>query len=160
MWNTITLWQSPRAAVDTNYAYAVRDMFTFQLPPWLPGLGGLDGVELVLTGYQESGSVIDMPFDFASLIPVDGWRHLESIGYGCAHESRIVDDGIDERLYRDAGDGTGRVGVFVGYGSPIMLHPGKDQRLYFLQQANVANVAEIIRSLSVKLYHRPRRRAL
>jgi len=159
-WNLTTLWESGQAIADPDYAIAWRDFATFRLPPWLPGLSELDELELVLTGYQTTGAQIDQGIDCLDLIPVDGWRNLRFIGYGTAQNWRVIDDGIDERLYHDNGYGSQKVGLYVGYGNPIMLKPGTNQRLYFLQHAYQANLAEIDRTLSVKLFYRPRRLTL
>ncbi len=155
-----TIWQSGQISFDTNRAYALRDMFTLRLPPWLPQQTGLAALTMVLTGQQSTGSSINVDIDFIMITPVDGWRFLEPIGYGVAQNSRILDDGIYSDLYVDDGSATGKVGIYVGYGSPIMLMPGKLQRLYFLMHANGSYTAEIARTISVKLYYRPRRRTI
>ena len=62
--------------------------------------------------------------------------------------------------YVDSGAGTGRFGWYVPRGAPVMLWPGRAQRLYFLQHSSELNVAEIARTMSVRIYHRPRRLTL
>jgi hypothetical protein len=160
LWNGATIWQSALAAVDTAYSKLIRDLATFQLPPWLPGVTDVDGVDLQLTGYQTSGEVVDIGLDYLQLVPVDGWRYLRVVGFGVTPDARVVDDGISGYTYREDAGGTARAGIFAGYGNPITLHPGKDQRLYFLLGASGTNVDEIDRYVNVKMFHRPRRRVL
>jgi hypothetical protein len=155
-YSTDTVWDSGLTALDSSYSTTIRDMWTFKLPPWLMGLSSLGGFDMVLSGYQETGTHQSWNLDFIQLTPVDGWRHLQYIGFGTPQNNRLVDDGIDGYLYDDNGSGGDKRGVYVGYGNPIMLYPGKNQRLYFLQHSLTGNQAEIDRVVSVKLYYRPR----
>lgn len=157
-WNSTTLWQSGQVQ-PANLSIAVRDIATFRLPPWLPSLSSLDGVNLVLTA-QSTTTTQDLDVDFLMLMPTDGWRQLVYIGYGAAQNKRIMDDGIAGDLYQDAGDGSGKIGNISGYGRPIQLYPGKNQRLYFGLHTYQADLQYIDESISVKLYYRPRRLSL
>ena len=98
--------------------------------------------------------------DFLQITPLDGWRMLECAGYGVVENSRMIDDAMNETKYIDDGSGDNKAGILVGYGNPIHLYPGKDQRLYFLMHSHTANIAEILRTISVKLFYRPRRKTL
>jgi hypothetical protein len=159
VWNVSTLWESAQAYPDTNRAIIIRDLTTFRLPPWLEGLGSQDSVDLVLTG-QVVTAPVTINLDFLQLTPVDGWRYIIPKGYGAPYNTRIVDDGIDGRIYVDDGAGASKAGIFIGYGSPIMLQPNKLQRLYFLQHSSSIDTAQIDRTLSIKLFYRPRRLTL
>ncbi len=159
-WNLTTIWQSGQVIPDNDRAICIRDLFTARIPPWLIGQSGLDEVDLVLTGQQSAGYTMSLGLDFMQITPADGFRHVMFNGYGAPQNYRIVDDGINELLYVDAGDGSAKAGVLVGYQAPIRLHPGIDQRLYFLMHSNAANQAEIARRISVKLFHSPRRSSL
>jgi hypothetical protein len=159
VWNNATVWNGPLVSMDLLYATSIRDMGTMRLPPWLPGLTGLS--ELTLDLYAIGAGTVKI--DYLFLTPVDGWRKLECIGYNLPANSRAIDDGIDDRLYADTGSGSDKIGLFVGYGQPIHLEPGKNQRLYFLQADNAGFAgadSSIARTLGVKLYYRPRRLSL
>ncbi len=157
-WNVSTLWQSDQIQIGSP-VLAVSDLVTFRLPPWLPALSALDGVDLIITAQSTSGSH-PLRVDWLQLMPTDGWRQLSYIGYGLANGRRIVDDGVRGYLYEDDAAGAGLIGNMVGYGSPIKLYPGKDQRLYFMLHAIAATTSEITRTISVKLFYRPRRLSL
>ena len=96
-----------------------------------------------------------MNIDFIQLTPADGYRELKTASYDVPYEYRIIDDGIGEYLYVDDGAGADKAGIMTGYGAPIQVWPGRNQRLYFLM-----NPDEIARTLSVKVFYRPRRRSL
>jgi uncharacterized lipoprotein NlpE involved in copper resistance len=158
-WNNAVVWQGPLVSIDLLYATSIRDLGTMRLPPWLPGLTSLS--ELTLEIHVIGANTVKL--DYLYLMPVDGWRKLECIGYNLPANSRAMDDGIDDRLYADTGAGSDKIGLFVGYGQPIHLEPGKNQRLYFLQADNAGFAgadSSISRTLGVKLYYRPRRLSL
>jgi len=159
-WMTTVVWKSERAKPSTTRAISIRDLFSLRLPPWLPGSTNLDDITLTLTGYQNTGSALTIGLDFMQLTPADGWRYITAIAYGVANGSRIVDDAIIGDLYVDNAAGADKIGSLIGSGDPIHLQPGKLQRLYFLMHSNTFNVAEIDRSISVKVYYRPRRLSL
>lgn len=155
-WNDAVYWEGEQVQPSDLYATMLRDIGVFRLSPGLDGLTGLDGVKLVLTGYQSTGNTITFDLDCLYLVPVNGWRWMLSKGYGIPQNSRIVDDGINEYLYRDDGAGTGKVGIVAGYGRQILLKPAVKQRLYFLYHGVTLYNADINHQISVKLHYRPR----
>ena len=159
VWNSTILWQSGQIQPDNNLSLCVRDLVTFRLPPWLPSLSSLDGVSLILTAQSTLGTQ-NLWVDWLQLMPTDGWRYIVYVGYGLAVSKRLIDDGISGFLYQDDGAGATKIGNIVGYGNSIMLPPGKDQRLHFMMHSWQGNMAEIDRTLSVKLFYRPRRLTL
>lgn len=154
------VWQSGQITVDSSRAFQIRDLFTLMLPPWLPGQTNLKELKMVLMGTQNTGSPVDVDIDFLQLTPLDGWRMLECAGYGIAQNERLVDDGVNGNSYIDNGADDNKAGILVGYGNPIALYPGKNQRIYFLMHSNMADTAEILRTISVKLFYHPRRETL
>lgn len=159
-YNLTTIWQSGQVAPDPTRSLLIRDLFTLRLPPWLPGQTDLNAITMLLTGQQSTGSAINVDLDFLQITPLDGWRMLECLGYGIVQNNRLVDDGINGSFYIDDGAGANKIGILVGYGNPIVLYPGKKQRLYFLMHNWLGDSAEIARTASVKLFYRPRRRTL
>ncbi len=154
------IWQTGQITLDTSRGLQIRDMFTLRLPPWLLGQSSLASLDLVMSGFQNTGSSINLNLDFIQVTPLDGWRLLECSGYGVLQNSRMVDDGVNDVCYIDTGAGSDKAGYLVPYGSPIELYPGKKQKLYFLLHSNIGNQAEILRTASVKLFYRPRRRTI
>lgn len=156
--STATVWEGPWVKFDSDYVLKIRSMGLVQLPPWLTG--GYDSVSLDLNLYGKKEGGDTEYIDFIQLTPVDGFRYLYPAGYGVQYNQRLVDDGIEGLLYMDSGNGTARYGYYIAQGAPIQLWPGRDQRLYFLQHAWTGNTAEIDRTLSVRVYYRPRRLTL
>lgn len=154
------VWQSALVQPDTAYALSIRNLFTLKIPPWLTGLTALDGLTLELYGMKTIETPGYLEIDFIQLTPVDGYREIHSASYAVPYQARIVDDGINDNLYIDDGTGDDKAGIMIGLFAPIMVWPGRNQRLYFLMHANTTGTAEIARTLSVKLYYRPRRRSL
>ncbi len=160
VYTATNIWESSWISTDPDRTILIRDLFTLRLPPWLPSQTGLNAIDMTLMARQDTGISLDAGIDFLQATPVDGWRYIQHIGYGTEQNRRIMDDGINGDLYTDDGAGTGKLGILVGYGQPIMVYPNKLQRLYFLMHSHLGNQAEIARTLSVKLYYRPRRRNL
>lgn len=153
----VAIWRGGQVLTDSNYSTSIRDLLTFQLPPGMGGQTGMGDLDLVLTGEQSTGSAKMISLDYLQLTPVDGYRFLAHLGPGVEYLRRVVDDGITPVLYEDDNNGTERVPTLVGQGSPIMLQPGRTQRLYFLSHGNSGYSSSIIRTLGIKLYYRPRR---
>jgi len=154
--NSLPLYISGRSKPDVNYGLIIRDLITFNLPPWLRGETNQMALDFVIQCQQESGSGYVLNCDTMYLIPADGWRYIQTNHYVDTGE-RLVDDGISDTVYVDDGAGDDKHSACVGYGNAIMLEPGTDQRLYFLMHSTSAFTAEVDRYLTVKVYYRPRR---
>ena len=152
-----TIWQGPWVlGVDNRY---IQDLGLAQLPPYLVGAGDLYPLTLQLRGRHGSSGDHTFDLDFLQLCPVDGWRRLEPKGYGFAYTVRLVDDMIADHLYTDGWTPAGKTGHYLAYGAPILLEPGRVQRLYFLHSTDTGT-APIDRTLSLKAFYRPRRLTL
>ena len=154
------IWQTGQITLDTSRGLQIRDMFTLRIPPWLLGETSLASLDLILSGEQNTGSSFNINLDFLQVTPLDGWRLLECSGYGVLQNSRMVDDGLNDVCYIDTGAGSDKAGYLVPYGSPIELYPAKKQKLHFLMHSQLGDIAEIVRTASVKLFYRPRRRTI
>jgi hypothetical protein len=159
-YQNIVIWQSGQISLDTSVAIEIRDLFTLRLPPWLLMQTSLAGLSMLITGQHISGSSTNVNLDFLQVTSLDGYRALQFAGYGAAQNERIMDDGFLGNVYVDNGSGSNKAGIILGYGNQINLYPGKKQRLYFLMHSDVANTGEIDRTITVKLYYRPRRKSL
>jgi hypothetical protein len=155
-YQNVTIWETGRVWLDSTRATIWRDLFTIQLPPWLRNQSALRALDLVLCGYQNIWSTMTVDMDVIQLLPADGWRHIQPVGYGVAQNERVIDDGINGAIYIDNGAGADKIGILIGHHQPIMLEPGKDQKLYFVMHSNQLDTAELDRSISLKLYYRPR----
>lgn len=150
------LWSSQSVSLDTLIATTIRSLGSVQLPPWATN----NSVALSLLMYvkKTGGSTVNL--DFLQLTPTDSIRTYIALAYGVPYNSRLVDDSITDSLYEDSGDATARAGFYEARGAPIMLWPGKLQRLYFLQHGVNNNSADIDRTASICVYYRPRRLTL
>jgi hypothetical protein len=160
-WNATTLWSSGWVTPDTTNLLRVRDMFSFRLPPWIPGLTSLDGITLRLLALQTDLASMDIDITWLQLMCADAWRYISCVGYGIPQNGRIVDDGINDRLYADDGAGAYKIGILTGNGSSaVTLQPGRDHRLVFAQHSNLSDLAAAERVMSLKAFYRPRRLSL
>lgn len=152
-----TIWEGPALLARANRI--LQDLGTVQLPPYLLGAGDLYPLHLMVYGTRAQAGTHLLNVDCLQVAPADGWRKLQPKGYGLGYEARLVDDMIAGALYTDSWATPGKVGNYIGYGAPIMLAPGRAQRLYFLWDTTVGG-AGIDRTLSVKAFYRPRRLTL
>lgn len=160
-WKNSAIWESGLVSLSgAVYATIIRELATLKLPPWVAGLTNQDPISLVLRGYHTAGGTVAIAMDSMQMIPVDGWRQIAYVGYGGTLNHRVIDDGINGRLYEDNNAGGSIVGNLTSYGQPIALRPGKNQRLYIQTHSNVAESGPIDRTAEIKVYYRPRRRSL
>lgn len=157
------LWESYWITMDPARFTLIRDVFQIRLPPWLPNQTDLAPIEIGLWAtrdlgqpFEVAGPDMDVGIDYLYFMPVDGWRALSCIGYGIPENSRIVDDGINNDVYVDDGEGGNKIGIIAPSGSPIMVKGGADQRIHLLMHANLEYTSEIARTANVKLFYRPR----
>lgn len=134
---------------------AIQEIGTIQLPPWLKGQTGLYPIDLCLYAKKAGGG--SLAIDDLVLLPQDGYRFLDAIGTTDYLES-LVDDGINQETYLSGWSTPGKIGIITGLGT-LMLRPGVDQRLVFMHITEVGSAA-IDRTVSVKVYYRPRRRTI
>ena len=143
--------ESQEMALNTS---ELQDLGSLQIPPWLAGETALTGVDLCLYARRVGGGSLNL--DYVQLTAVDGWRRLVPRGYGSQYLRRVVDDGIEGKLWIDTGASTNRAGIYIGYGRQVAVWPGRDQRIYVLI-SNSSSDAEIARTHTVRAYYRPRR---
>jgi hypothetical protein len=150
-----TVFECPQLLLDTSHN--LQDLGVVQLPPWLRGETGLYEVRLVFDAKKTGGG--SLYWDFLQLSCLDGWRRLSPRGYGVEYGQSLVDDGIAGKIWVDGWAGGTKSGHYGGYGRPIHLWPGKDQRLYFLVDNSTMGM-QIERIYDVWVNYRPRRLTL
>lgn len=151
------IWDGPQVLLST---LEIQELGSFRLPPYLLKSGDLYPLDLQMIVVDTAGTADKtITLDSVELMPLDGWRKLGDAGYGQGYNVRIVDDGINDLIYTDSWSTAGKVGNYIGYGEAIKLHPGKDQKLYFMWTYNGADALND-KTASVKLYYRPRRRTI
>lgn len=149
------IWSGPLVYLDPYYY--LQELSSLRLPPYLLDAGTLYPLTLKLSAKHALSGSHSMYIDYMQITPLDGWRKLTApLGYYLDYQMRLVDDGIDHYLYADGSSPAGKIGHYVGEGSPIMLQPNALQRLYFLSDNDTLGSA-VQRTLVVKAYYRPRR---
>jgi hypothetical protein len=151
------LYDGPQIEFDDTYAGISRlwrELDTIQLPPYLLEGNTPADLTLELWGISTSGGAETVNLDCLMLLPVNVYRKLYSIS-GVAQNSVLVDDGVLGIYYQTVSSEL--VSDITVEGEPIMLWPGIDNRIYFIQHSETANTADIDRAMSVQVYYRPRR---
>ena len=151
----LTTVLSSREIVTTTYRH--QEIGELQIPPWLLSSGDLYPLDLNLYAKKTGGGSIAI--DYLQITPVDGYRVLTSLGYGAADGVRLVDDGITDQLWTDGWTTPGKTGHYTPVGTHLKLKPNKTQRIYFLVDGILGDIA-IVRYMSVKAFYRPRRMGL
>lgn len=155
LFDVTTIWEGEQKLLATNQE--LQELGVYQLPPYLAGESSVAGLSILLTGYIPSGASQSITLDYLYLMPVQRYRHYRPRGYGLEQNTlvRETTDGV----IRSEGWSGGSIGHYVGYGGPLVLWPGRAQRLYLLHRCD-DGTAEPLRTLGVRLWHRPRRMVL
>ena len=129
-----------------------------------PDLGD-DRTVAALRLLAKNASGGNLRVDFIMLMPADSFLWLRTIRqtsyYSIANNDQVVYDGINRRAYLHTytvGTYAGKQALVTARGE-ILLWPGRDQRLYFLQRS-MSNSHAIATNLSVRVYYRARRLTL
>ena len=150
---TQTLWTGDELYHGSLISYATYvDLGIVPLPP-----GGYSAsaaahrLGLIVRG----GSILAL--DVLQITMVDSYRYvdLNTSGVSVANNATLVHDGIEGLNYMLA-SGV-RTPVATSFGSPTMLQPATLQRIHFLYSLASTGGAPIASTLSVRVYHRPRR---
>ena len=135
----------------------LQDLGVLQLPPWLRGESSLYPVDLTIYARKTGGGTFGL--DYIQLTPLDSYRVLTPRGYGAAYNVTLVDDGPTGSVYTTGWGSSYKTGHYIPTGGPVMLFPGRAQRLYFLG-TNDSSGCEIDRTYTVSVSYRPRRLTL
>lgn len=112
---------------------------------------------LTLSLYGSRETAGQLAIDFLALMPADGWRVLASYSEGVGLEpgEMLYDQPSTGHLYAHM-PGVGDLGYFTAWGAPIMLWPGRTQRLYFQVEDNL-DWHRIAMTHTVRVWFAPRR---
>lgn len=132
----------------------LADLGILRLPPIAPSANSV-ALALVLTVRSAGSGALDV--DFIQLTALDSWRHVQQLGYVLEADDRVIDDGGEAVTYGEEPGGD-HVPIYAGYGQPVHLWPGADQRLSVLwDEEGGMNIA---RTFAMALRYRPRRLTL
>ncbi len=143
-----SLYVPLRLGNERAAASKLLDLGEFPIPPggYNSGNSGAALAITVRSAYAGSGTL-----NFVMLMPTDGYRKLEQVGYTASSGVSIEDDGAEGRAY--ILDGTSRYTVVRATGDPLRVFPGRDNRLYILFDEGANFVAG--RQMTVQAWYRP-----
>ena len=147
-----TLLYAGETVVITEQYGAIVDLGTVPLPP-----GGYTAAYTAITLRLEITGPMIAELDYLQLTPLDAYRYVELFGAAVANNAAIVDDGLEGITY--VRTSSAAAGLASPRGEPLLVFPGKTQRLLFLHQTiDTGNPASpIANTMSVRVYYRPRR---
>ena len=149
---TYTLWSGDSVVLRSLYG-GIYDLGSVPLPP-----GGFATAYGALTlALQFTGTSLT-ELDFVQLTPLDSFRYLECMG-SVANGESVVDNGYEGLAY--VLSSAAYLPLVSPRGEPLMLTPGRLQRVFVLQQNLTGNsLAPIGDTMAVRVWHRPRRRTI
>jgi hypothetical protein len=128
----------------------VVNLGAFPLPP-----GGYDAswgaLKLRLTLRLANGTA-NTYLDFIQITPTDSYRALDMRPIAVANNALIVDNGYDGLAYVETGGV--RAPHVLPRGDPLMVWPGKLQRIYVLASYQDFYITD---KWAARLWYRPRR---
>jgi len=142
-----TLYVPMRTGSERTGVRELVDLGEFPIPPGGYNVANAAAALAVTVRSAASGSGT---LNFVMLMPTDGYRKLEQVGYTAGNGDSIVDDGIDGGAYLLSS--TSRYPILRGVGD-LRVYPGADQRLYVLLDEDSGFVAG--RQLTVQAWYRP-----
>ena len=144
-----TLWRGSETQVGVT-SDAVIDLGVIPLPP-----GGYSSAYAAqrLQLYYKTSSTVTVEVDFLAFFPANTFRRLAVIGPQAAN-SQITDDQPEGRAY--VVNSSAETPAVVTSGVPLVVWPNILQRIYVLHSFNNGTAA-IDKTLSVKMWYRPRR---
>ena len=159
-YNSTVIWEGGQVEYDDTYgtSYNWREVDTIQIPPFR--LDGATPLPLVLElwAVSTSGSSETPELDCMKLVPVDGFKKL-ICSTGLEHSSVLVSDDILEDYYQTVS--SAKVADVSTEGGPLMLYPGKANRIYYTWTNDDSTQEDwTMSTISVKAYYRPRRATL
>lgn len=155
----VVLWLGNLTLISSTRELALLDVI--RLPPYLFGQASIKEIALQLRGYRNQSGTHSITLDYLQLSPISGdagWRRFLSLAAGIAYQEFFVQDDTDNFIYR-IDTGSKLISEFSSFGGPILLVPGKDQRLYF-NSCDSAGAAKVDQTWKIKAWYRPRRNAL
>ena len=142
-----SLYVPMRVGVERTGLRRLVDLGEFPVPPGGYDAGNSSAALAITVRSAASGSGT---INFVMLMPTDGYRRLEQVGYTTGNGDGIEDDGVDGTLYYVSG--SNRYGILRGVGD-LRVYPGMAQRLYILYDEDSGWTAG--RAMTVQAWYRP-----
>ena len=166
--STTVIWNGP---LVFNNGKFIQDLGIVRIPPFLIGQTTLYPLTLELNALSATSGSKSLDFSHIEMRPVDGWRALEIFsGYyvnpgADAANPEVVLNEYDNLVYvnHDVSGGSeteGKFGTVTAVGKPILLVPGKTQRLYFSWLSDANYNMGYYPYATVQVWYRPRKLSL
>jgi hypothetical protein len=151
-------------AIRLTTSRYLQDMGIVQVPPALVDAGlTLASGNLFLYGTRPSTASLALVYDWLMLLPADNYRIYQTIDGG-ATAALATNDSLVDNPGAHMVPYVSRAGSYrhpwLAVGKPLMLYPGKPQRLVLAWEAAAGIEANPSRTATVVLSYRPRRLAL
>lgn len=105
---------------------------------------------------MRAATSVTVSLDYIQLTPTDSYRVIKAKSVGVASNSFVYDDGLEDQVY------SGTIGtfspVFSKRGAPLVVYPGRINRIYILHDEGFGS--DIANSFVAKVYYRARRLTL
>ena len=133
--------------------YQLQDLGSLTLPS--DGYNA-DYGPMVLSLKMRAATSVTVALDYIQLTPTDSYRTIRARSTGVANNEFIIDDGFEEQTYSGT---TGTYSpVYAKRGAPLVVYPGRINRIYILHSEGVGS--DIANSFLAKVYYRARRLTL
>lgn len=145
----LTLYEGDEVQLPASSA-ALLDLGAVPLPP-----GGYNTAwagQTLFLGLRSASSVT-VAIDYVQLTPQDSYRHIVQRGMQIADGDSIVDDGIEGLTYST--ESSLNHPIYAPRGDPLLLYPGKTQRIYVLHDEGSTSV--IADTFTAKVWYKQRR---
>lgn len=143
-----SLYVPMRVGVERAGTRRLLDLGEFPVPPGGYAVANASAALAITVRSSASGSGT---INFVMLMPTDGYRKLEQVGYTTANGGSVEDNGIDGGSYGLSG--TSRYSIVRGSGAGLRVYPGRNQRLYILFDEDSGWTAG--RAMTVQAWYRP-----
>ena len=149
----LVLGDEIKLPVVSGSNFELVDLGSLQLPP--DGYNA-DYGPMTLAIRMRSATSVTVDLDYIQLTPTDSYRVIKAKSVGVANNSFIYDDGLEDQVY------SGTIGtfspVFSKRGEPLVVYPGRINRIYILHDEGFSS--DIANSFVAKVYYRARRLTL
>ena len=166
LWLKVKLFNQISSVVmaETSWVLAPHDedlveLPTLRIPPYRTANQNYASFQLAISGkrYTTGSHTLDM--DFLHVLPADVIRKYMPVAF-IAQNDALVDDYPNGIVYTSKASSAGEIVTHYGVGDPLLLLPGRTQRLYFAWDDGTDFEALIDYAATVRLWVTPRRRAL
>lgn len=135
-----------------------------EIPPFLSDAATLNSLSFALKCRRLTGGTNTVDADAVNLLPCDpvhgGLRVFTARGSGLPLNDKLIEDGITQQTYEDnSANGGGVIGGWRADGDWLTVRPNCNNQFYLLQ-LDASLIPDARRTLSVKVYFRPRRLTL